>query len=152
MDGQPALKYTLTVTNTGAEAVTVREVGTKQSVQSDTYPGRISTSNPATTHIVLIDRTVLDAPVTIQPGDAAIIEYSLIASPSVKTVAGVECASFLTATDAQIAAMIDAARQGTIDLQTDCGWAVGDVRSIHVDAWTGGNNVAHAAEDAHAHD
>lgn len=146
VNGQPALKYTLTVTNTGAEAVTVREVGTKQNVQCDIYPGHITTS-PSTTHVVLIDRTVLDAPVTIQPGDAAVIEYSLIASPPVKTVGGVECTSFLTATDAQIAAMIDAARQGTIDLQADCGWAVGDVRSIHVDAWTGSNNVAHAAED-----
>ena len=146
VNGQPALKYTLTVTNTGADAVTVREVGIKQSVQSDTYPGHITTSTTST-HVVLIDRTVLDAPVTIQPGDAAVIEYSLIASPVIKTVSGVECASFLTATDAQIAAMIDAARQGTIDLQSDCGWVVGDVRSIHVDAWTGGNNVAHAAED-----
>lgn len=147
VDGQPALKYMLTVTNTGAEAVNVREVGIKQNVQCDTYPGHIASSTPSSAHIVLIDRTVLDAPVTIQPGDAAAIEYSLIASPSVKTVGGVECASFQTATDAQIAAMIDAARQGTIDLQADCGWAVGDVRSIHVDAWTGGNNVAHAAED-----
>lgn len=145
VDGQPALKYVLTVTNTGAEAVTVREVGIKQSVQSDTYPGHILSSTIL--HGVLIDRTVLDAPVTIQPGDAAVIEYSLIVSLPVKTVGGVECTSFQTATDAQIAAMIDAARQGTIDLQADCGWAVGDARSIHVDAWTGGNNVAHAAED-----
>ena len=143
----PTLKYLLTVTNTGAEAITVREVGFKQNLITYVIPGYNPASNAPYGAVVLIDRTVLNEPVTIQPSDAAIIEYYVSAQPFVKTVSGIECASFLTATDAQVAAMIDAARQGTINLQTDCGWAVGDVRTIHVDAWTGGNSTAHAAQD-----
>jgi hypothetical protein len=42
--------------------------------------------------------------------------------------------------------MIDAARQGTIDLQTDGGWCVGDMRPIDISAFTGGNNTSHAAQ------
>lgn len=55
--------------------------------------------------------------------------------------------SFAEGTDDEVAAMIDAARAGTIDLQTDGGWAVGDRRTIHVEAFTGGNSTAHAAQD-----
>ena len=51
-----------------------------------------------------------------------------------------------TGTDEEIAAMLDAAKAGTIDLQTDGGWAVGDVRTIQISAFTGGGNVAHAAQ------
>lgn len=55
--------------------------------------------------------------------------------------------SWANASDATIAALLDAAAAGTIDLQQDAGWAVGDVRTIHVDSWTGGSSVTHAAED-----
>lgn len=144
VNGQPAIKYTLTVSNTGSEAITIREAGIKQSIKTLELPA-VSTSSSSTA--ILIDRTVFDEPVTIQPSDVAIIEYSIFAKPAIKMVSGVECTSFLTASDAQVAAMIDAARQGIIDLQADCGWAVGDVRTIHINAWTGGDNVANAAED-----
>jgi len=40
--------------------------------------------------------------------------------------------------DEQIAAILDAAKAGMIDLQTDCGWEVGDVRTIQISAFTGG--------------
>lgn len=55
--------------------------------------------------------------------------------------------SFTTGTDADVAALIDAAAAGNIDLQQDAGWKVGDMRLIHIGAWTGGGSVAHAAED-----
>lgn len=59
----------------------------------------------------------------------------------------VEIVPFSTGTDAQIAAMIDAAQAGSIDLQQDGGWAVGDTRTISISAFTGGGNVSHAAQD-----
>ena len=51
-----------------------------------------------------------------------------------------------TATDEEIGAMIDAAQAGTIDLY-DCGWRVGDVRTITISAFTGGNSTSHAQQD-----
>lgn len=51
-----------------------------------------------------------------------------------------------TATGEEIGAMIDAAQDGTIDLQ-QCGWSVGDVRTITVSAFTGGNSTSHAQQD-----
>lgn len=57
-----------TVQNTGAESVTVREVGWVAPNQVSTYS---STTN------FLFDRTVLDAPVTIAPGETAVIKYTL---------------------------------------------------------------------------
>jgi hypothetical protein len=55
-------------------------------------------------------------------------------------------APWATGTDEEIATMIDSARAGTINLQTDGGWAVGDVRTIQVSAFTGGGNIVHAAQ------
>lgn len=53
---------------------------------------------------------------------------------------------FSTGTDEQIAAMIDAAHAGTIDLQQDGGWAVGDVRAINISAFTGAENITYSAQ------
>lgn len=50
----------------------------------------------------------------------------------------VEIVPWSSGTDEQIAAMIDAAHNGDIDLQTDGGWAVGDVRTISISAFSGG--------------
>ena len=52
-----------------------------------------------------------------------------------------------TGSDEEVAALIDAAHAGTIDLQQDAGWKVGDVRTISMAAWTGSNNIAHVAEN-----
>ena len=49
---------------------------------------------------------------------------------------------FSTGTDAQIVAMIEAAHNGDIDLQTDGGWSIGDTRTITVDAFAAGGNVS----------
>ena len=48
---------------------------------------------------------------------------------------GVTIVPWSTGTDEEIAAMIAAAHAGKINLQTDGGWAVGDVRSITVGAF-----------------
>lgn len=59
---------------------------------------------------------------------------------------GVTIVPWSTGTDAEIGDMIDAAHAGTIDLQQDGGWAVGDVRSITISAFTGGGNTSHASQ------
>lgn len=142
--GYPYIQYKVTVTNTGSDPITVKEIGYKQNLNAAKYPG-MSTGGG---FVFLLDRTVLDTPVTIAAGDAGIITYKLRTIPEpAKTVAGIPMVSFPYGTDEQIAAIFDAAAAGTIDLQTDAGWRVGDMRKISVGAWTGGNSVAHAAED-----
>jgi len=61
--------------------------------------------------------------------------------------AGPTMVSWSTGTDEEVAAMIDAAHAGTIDLQQDGNWAVGDVRTISISAFTGGGNVSHSAQN-----
>lgn len=61
--------------------------------------------------------------------------------------AGPTIVPWSTGTDAEVGAMIDAAHAGTIDLQQDGGWAVGDVRTISISAFTGGGGVNIAAQD-----
>lgn len=141
--GEPYLEYTITVTNTGSSAIVITEVAYKQTVKAAAWVGATS----AIDVVCLIDRTVLSSPVTIQAGDAGIVKYTLKTVPAPKTVSGVKIVSFTYGSDAEVAAMIDAARLGTIDLQSDGGWAVGDTRTIHLSAFTGGGDRAYAAQN-----
>jgi len=142
--GNPWLQYTFTVTNTGSEPLTIREIGYKQTLKCATTPGRTNSVDA----VCLLDRTVIPSPLEIVPSDAAVIVYKLKTNPApTKVIGGVEIVSFEWGSDAQIAAMIEAAHAGTIDLQRDAGWRVGQMRKIHIDAFTGGNDVAHAAQD-----
>ena len=144
MDGDsPYHEFTFAITNTGSAALTISEIGYKQALRSCNTQGGTSDANT----VFLLDRTVLSSPLTIQAGDAGILVYALKTSPPSKTVSGVKIVSFTYGTDEEVAAMIDAARLGTIDLQTDGDWAVGDMRTIHLDAFTGGGSVSHAAQD-----
>lgn len=70
-----------------------------------------------------------------------------IAAVNAIPTGGVTIVDWATGTDAEIAAMIDAAHNGDIDLQQDGGWSVGDVRTISISAFTGGGSVAHAAQN-----
>lgn len=144
MDGDsPYHEYTFAITNTSESALTISEVGYKQALRSCSTQGGTSDAS----NVFLLDRTVLSSPLTIQAGDAGILVYALKTSPPSKTVSGVKIVSFTYGTDEEVAAMIDAARLGTIDLQTDGDWDVGDMRKIHIDAFTGGGSTAHAAQD-----
>lgn len=146
--GIPYVQYSVTVTNTGSEPITVKEIGYKQVVASVMYPG--ANIYASTSKVFLLDRTVLDTPVTIAAGDAGIITYKLRTIPRLySTVEGVQMVSFADGTDEQIAAILDAAAAGTIDLQTDAGWRVGDKRKISLEAFTGGNNVTCPAQDVY---
>ena len=140
----PFVKYDLTVTNTGANPLVVTEVGYKQTASVTKVIGSTSRSN----EVLLLDRCVLDTPVTIAPGDVGIVTYRLQTNPVPvpPTVAGIQMASFSYGTDAQIAAILDAAAAGTVDLQRDAGWKVGDQRVINVAAFTAGGDVAVAAQ------
>ncbi len=144
--GNSYRQYLVTVTNTGSEEISIREIGYKQQLSGTVkLPGGTANESSAT---CLFDRTVLDPAVVIQPGDAGVIQYRLTTVPMKRAKSGVNLYSFTYGSDAAIAEMIDAAREGLIDLQADAGWRVGDVRTIHLDAFTGGGSTAHAAQDA----
>ena len=59
----------------------------------------------------------------------------------------VDIVSFSSGTDAQISAMIQAAHNGDIDLQTDGGWAVGDTRTITLGSFVDGKGTTHASQN-----
>lgn len=140
----PFVKYDLTITNTGANPLVVTEVGYKQILNTTKVIG----SSALGASVLLLDRCVLDTPVTIAPGDAGIVTYRLQTNPMPvpPSVAGIQMASFSYGTDAQITAILDAAAAGTIDLQRDAGWKVGDQRVINVAAFTAGGNVSEPAQ------
>ena len=139
----PFVRYTFTITNTGSSTLTITEVGYKQVFNAATTPGRAASSEVT----VLLDRTVLDTALAIEPGDAGILVYQLETIPEApRKVSGIDIVSFEWGSDEQIGAMIDAAQAGVINLQTDGGWKVGDMRKINIAAFTGGGSVAHAAQ------
>lgn len=141
----PFVKYDLTITNTGANPLVVTELGYKQTLKTSKLIG----SSAAENTVLLLDRCVLDTPVTIAPGDAGIVTYRLQTNPvpTPPVVAGIQMASFDYGTDEQIAAILDAAAAGTIDLQRDAGWKVGDQRVLRIAAFTAGGNVAEPAQN-----
>lgn len=141
----PFVKYDLTITNTGANPLVVTEVGYKQTLDTAKLIGSSASANT----VLLLDRCVLDTPVTIAPGDAGIVSYRLQTNPMPvpPSVAGIQMASFAYGTDAQIAAILDAAAAGTIDMQRDAGWKVGDQRVLSIAAFTAGGNVAEPAQN-----
>ena len=139
----PFIEYTFTITNTSSSTLTITEVGYKQVVNAATTPGR----NASAEITVLLDRTVLDTALAIEAGDAGVLVYRLETIPEQpRQISGVDIVSFEWGSDAQLGAMIDAAQAGTINLQTDAGWKVGDMRKIAIAAFTGGGGTAHAAQ------
>jgi hypothetical protein len=70
---KPWIKYSITITNDTGDTLTIREIGYKQTVSVMRKPSASNTENV----VCLLDRTVLDTPVEITPGDAGIIEYKL---------------------------------------------------------------------------
>ena len=66
-DGNAALTVLYTVTNTGTEPMTIKEIGL-------VMPG--SNSNGAANRF-LIERTVLETPVTIEPGGVGQVTYTI---------------------------------------------------------------------------
>lgn len=148
--GVPWVKYTVTITNTGTDTISVSEIGIKKEGTGTAttlcaYPS--GTSNASVSAILLIDRTVISPAVVIQPGNAGVIEYKLYTEAEPKTKAGVNLVDFTWGSDEDIAAMIDAAHRGDIDLQADGNWSLGDYHTIHINEFTCANNVVVPEQD-----
>lgn len=91
--GNPYVEYDITATNIGSEPVTIKEIGYKQKVRTTIYP--LTYNGAGDEDVCLMDRTVLDTPVTIDPGDAGIITYKLRTIPEAeRTIGGVKIVSF----------------------------------------------------------
>lgn len=145
-NGDLFLKYIFSVVNTGSSALTIREIGYKQTLTTTIFPGYKSSTNV----VCLLDRTVFDTPIVIQAGDAGVVEYKLkIIKPEPQIKNGIKLVPFEYTTDEEIVAMIDGARNGLIDLQADANWKVGDARKIHIAEFTGGNNVVFPEQDVY---
>lgn len=71
-NGNPYIQFDIAVTNTADTAVTVREIGYRQNLRGSTAVGGTGSNR-----VCLLDRTVLDTPVTVEPGGAATIRYTL---------------------------------------------------------------------------
>ena len=142
------LIFNVGVTNQGSSDIVIREICYKTVLRGTAYVGRLSTTFSGTSCTCMLDRAVLDSPITIPPGETGIIIYRLSTSIyGERTIDGIPIVSFDRGTDEEICAMIDAAKQGKFDLQKDCGWSVGEHRRIHIDAFTGGGSTTHAAQD-----
>lgn len=71
--GNPYLEYLFTITNTSENDLTISEIGYVQIINAATSSGTASTSGD----YFLMDRTVLDNPVTIAASESAAIKYTL---------------------------------------------------------------------------
>lgn len=74
-DGDHVLIMDVTITNTGSDALTIREIGY-------TIPTRVAATQGGgpladTILVMLVDRTVLDTPITIEPNETKTIRYTL---------------------------------------------------------------------------
>lgn len=71
---KPHMTFTFTITNTGSSNVTINEIGiVTASIQCCTS----SSATSASSANVLIDRTLLDTPLTIAPSSTAALEYTV---------------------------------------------------------------------------
>ena len=144
--GDLCLRYSITVTNTGSSSLTLAEIGYKQTVRASAVANGTSDDN----RVVLLDRTLIEPAITLPAGGATVINYVLRSSAEPVTVNGVKVVAWqhgtgVTAADEEVAAMIDAARAGTIDLVSDGGWRVGDMRTVPIASFVDGSGATHAA-------
>lgn len=72
-NGKLYMEYLFTVTNTSNANITIAEMGITSSWSVCTSASATSASN----NNILIDRTVLDTPVTIEPNNSAAIRYRI---------------------------------------------------------------------------
>lgn len=143
VDGSAFATHIVTVTNLSNSQQTISEIGMKQAVSTVTTPNMTWSSE--TVVYALLDRTMVEPAITLGPGEAAVIRYTLRTSDGSKTVSGVKCVSWQFGSDEDVAAMIDAAQAGTIDLH-DVGWEVGDTRMVELSEVSSGGSVVHPAQ------
>ena len=135
MDGDTGTStFLVTVTNTSSNNITIGEICFKQTVRGAMY----YRNNGNSEIVVMLDRTVLASPITLQPREATVISYRLETEEPERTVGGVKVVSWQYGSEEDVVALIEAARAGTVDLRTDCGWQVGDMRRVLVSQFTAG--------------
>lgn len=69
----PVVDFDLMITNTSASPIVIGEIGFRQNLYTATAADGTSLTN----RLFLIDRTVLDSPVTIEAGAYAVIRYTM---------------------------------------------------------------------------
>lgn len=72
-NGSPYVRYEIVLKNTGSTALTIAEIGAKQSLYTATAAGAAANSN----RVCLIDRTVFDTPITLEAGGYIMVVYTL---------------------------------------------------------------------------
>lgn len=141
-DGEdPCLKNNITVTNTSGSDITIGEICYKQTVRASPIPNGTNYED----RVIMLDRTLIEPTITLRPGDATVIEYVLKSYFGEKTVNGVKIVSWQNGSDEEVAAMIDAARSGRINLGIDGGWKIGDMRTVHIESFVDGRDYTHPA-------
>ena len=71
------LSYVLTLTNTSSSDITVSELGiTDECYFGDVLGGNISGTGNSYKRSILMDRTILESPVTIEPSGSAVLHYT----------------------------------------------------------------------------
>lgn len=73
-NGKPYMSFTFTVTNSGNSNITIGEIGL---VSANVFCCTSSSATTAASNNVLIDRTVLDTPVTLAPNETSAIKYTI---------------------------------------------------------------------------
>lgn len=70
----PRLQYDITLTNTSQDSLYITEVCYKQNIYVTTAQG---SSSGSTSKVCMLDRTLLEVPITLLAGEAATIRYTL---------------------------------------------------------------------------
>lgn len=73
IDETPSITLVISVTNTSNSDITIKEIGYQGSVNGTNIKGATS----QTTYYPLLDRTLLDSPITIPSNETATISYTL---------------------------------------------------------------------------
>lgn len=134
--------FDFSITNTSNNTITIREIGYKTQFEC----ARIPTSPATETTTFLLDRTVLEEPLTLESKATGIIHYKIGFEQPIQYKNNIKLVSWEFGTDEEIAAMIDAAHEGLIDLEEDGGWKIGDTRAISIGSFGNGTTIIAAQQ------
>lgn len=118
-----------------------------QNLQPSSGGSEITPVDPTAEYKVTdVELTNIANAIRTRGGTQDLLEFPDDFVSAIEDIGGGGLPSWATGTDSEIVALIQAAHAGTVDLQQDAGWAVGDVRTINISAFTGGGNVSHEAQ------
>lgn len=134
--------FDFSITNTSNNTITIREIGYKAIFECT----RIPTASMTEIANFLLDRTVLEEPLILESKATGIIHYKIGFEQPIQYKNNIKLVSWEFGTDEEIAAMIDAAHAGLIDLEEDGGWKIGDIRAISIGAFGNGTTTIAAQQ------